>query len=476
MKITRVIALAVIVASTGVAMTHAQSLRNAVEPAEFPPSSYKGTQYVDSRGCVYVRAGISENVSWIPRVTRARQQLCNQTPTNAGAVASAASKAKAPDKPVQITLDAPKASAPKATAAKAAVSVVKSKVRKPVVATPKPTAKPRRVAIAKPKPVRKPAVIAAAAKPVVVRPAATIAKRKVVTAKPKTSRVASVCKGASASSQRYLGQARRGLAVRRGPQAQKYYTARSNVAAVAPRTVAQPARRVVTNSRPQVAYAGTSSLTINGATRVVPKHVLANRQNTQNLQIPEGYRAVWSDDRLNPMRAEQSLAGQAQIKLVWTQTVPRRLIDVTSGRDVTASTPLVYPYIDKANQTRNLGSVSIVQRDGQVLKRVVRNARAAQVRQPVVSSRSAPAVKPTFKRSAPKATASRFVNVGTFDQQGNAQTVAKRIQRMGSPVRIGKYTRSGKTYRMVLVGPFGADATRVLTKLRSAGYQNAVLR
>jgi cell division protein FtsN len=297
-----------------------------------------------------------------------------------------------------------------------------------------------------------------------------------VTAKPKTSRVASVCKGASTSSQRYLGQARRGLAVRCGPQLQKHYTARSNVAAVAPRTAAQPARRVVTNSRPQVAYAGTSTSTINGATRIVPKHVLANRQNTQNLQIPEGYRPVWSDDRLNPMRAEQSLAGQAQIKLVWTQTVPRRLIDVTSGRDVTASTPLVYPYIDKANQTRNLGSVSIVQRDGQILKRVVRNARAAQVRQPVVSSRSAPVVKPIVKRAAPKATASRFVNVGTFDQQGSAHAVAKRIQRMGLPVRIGKYTRSGKTYRMVLAGPFGADATRVLTKLKSAGYQNAVLR
>lgn len=472
MKITRVIALAVIVASTGVAMTHAQSLRNAVEPAEFPPSSYKGTQYIDSRGCVYVRAGISGNVSWIPRVTRSRQQLCNQTPTNAGAVASVAPAAKAPAKPVQITLDAPKATAPKAI-----VPVVKSRVRKPLAATPKP----RRIAIARPARVRKPVVIAAAAKPVVVRPATTIAKRKVVAAKPKTSRVASACKGASTSSQRYLGQARRGLAVRCGPQVQKHYTARSNVAAVAPRTVApvaiaQPARRVVTSARPQVAYAGTSTSTINGATRIVPKHVLANRQNTQNLQIPEGYRSVWSDGRLNPMRAEQSLAGQAQIKLVWTQTVPRRLIDVTSGRDVTASTPLVYPYIDKANQTRNLGSVSIVQRDGQVLKRVVRNARAAQVRQPVVSSRSAPAVKPTVKRAAPKATAPRFVNVGTFDQQGSAQTVAKRIQRMGLPVRIGKYTRSGKTYRMVLAGPFGADATRVLTKLKSAGYQSAVLR
>jgi hypothetical protein len=463
MKITKIIALVVIVATAGVAMTQAQSLRNADPPAEFPPSSYKSTQYVDSRGCVYVRAGISGDVTWIPRVTRSRKQLCGQTPSIAGAVASAQPRAKAADKPIQITLDAPVNVAPTAK------TVAKAKV----AAAPKP----RRVSVAGPAAARKPVTIAAS--PVVIRPAAKVAQPKVVSVQPQTSHGVSACSGASATSQRYLGKAAGRLAVRCGPQARSYSTARRNVPAIAPGAVApvaiaQQNQRVVTSYRPQVAYAGTA--TINGATRIVPKHVLANRQNAQNLQIPDGYRPVWTDDRLNPNRAEQSIVGQGQIKLVWTNTVPRRLINKASGRDVTASTPLVYPYVDMANQTRNLGSVSIVQRNGQVVKRIVRSANATRVRLPVVSSRSAPVVKSAANSVGSKAAAAQFVNVGTFDQKGSAQTVAQRIKRMGLPVRIGKYTRSGKTYRMVLVGPFGADASRVLSKLRSAGYRNAVLR
>ncbi|PRY94511.1 hypothetical protein BCF33_0102 [Hasllibacter halocynthiae] len=59
----------------------AQGLRLAGPPAELPPSSFEGRQYIDSRGCIYVRAGFEGAESWVPRVGRDRRQLCGARPT-----------------------------------------------------------------------------------------------------------------------------------------------------------------------------------------------------------------------------------------------------------------------------------------------------------------------------------------------------------------------------------------------------------
>ncbi|MCL7405403.1 MAG: hypothetical protein EBY40_03610 [Marivivens sp.] len=57
-------------------------------PAEIPPASFTGNQYVDSKGCVFIRAGLAGSVNWVPRVNRDRQQLCGFEPSIGGRVAS----------------------------------------------------------------------------------------------------------------------------------------------------------------------------------------------------------------------------------------------------------------------------------------------------------------------------------------------------------------------------------------------------
>jgi hypothetical protein len=56
-------------------------LAEPVVPAELPPADYAGQQYVDSKGCLFMRAGPKGNERWIPRVTREGTPLCDNPPS-----------------------------------------------------------------------------------------------------------------------------------------------------------------------------------------------------------------------------------------------------------------------------------------------------------------------------------------------------------------------------------------------------------
>lgn len=65
-------------------------------PAERPPPGFAGPQYVDSRGCVFLRAGLAGRPAWVPRLTRDRRPLCGHPPTLAAMTAPPAADPPAP--------------------------------------------------------------------------------------------------------------------------------------------------------------------------------------------------------------------------------------------------------------------------------------------------------------------------------------------------------------------------------------------
>lgn len=96
MTVSRLIVLSLTTLLTLAGQVPAQPLRDAPTPAEFPPASYRGQQYVDSAGCVFIRAGSGDQVTWVPRVTRDRRALCGFQPSLARSAPAAPVASVAP--------------------------------------------------------------------------------------------------------------------------------------------------------------------------------------------------------------------------------------------------------------------------------------------------------------------------------------------------------------------------------------------
>lgn len=67
--------------ATALALLAAPALAEPLQPAEMPPAEFAGQQYVDSKGCMFVRAGTADAVLWIPRVTPKGVPLCGNPPS-----------------------------------------------------------------------------------------------------------------------------------------------------------------------------------------------------------------------------------------------------------------------------------------------------------------------------------------------------------------------------------------------------------
>ncbi len=282
MRVIRVIACAIIVASFGpVAPTaaDAQSLRDAQTPADFPPASFNGKQFVDSRGCIYIRAGIDGNVTWVPRVTRSRKAICGYKPTFPAGIATVAAPTATPTP----------TAAPTPTATPTAT--VRITLAPPVVAQPAPVAAApaKRATPVKPAPVATTAPRAAAPIRVATRTPSPAPAATVFSAKSGKSAASMVVVGPNRIVPRHIFENRQNTLV----------------------TAIPAGYRPAWNDdrlNPHRAERGTAPDA--PATRFV---------------LPKGYRPAWDDDRLNPNRGNRTAAGDARTDQVWQRTLPRRL-------------------------------------------------------------------------------------------------------------------------------------------------------
>lgn len=426
----------------------AQSLRDTPVPAEFPPSSYAGAQYVDSQGCVFVRAGVAGNVTWVPRMTRSREPLCGFKPS------FTAQAAPAPTEPAATPT-------PQATVAAAPVVVATPPAPR---TTPAPAPAPRTVAVrnAAPAPKPEPTAIPSAAPPPAPKAAASVQTRQArVITPPDPSRTA--CFDATGVSAAYMVQ-HNGSPVRCGPQSTPHVTYVRNTSrrSAAPR----PGTPVARGNAP-------------AGTRVALARVYAEQQKgLAGIRVPEGMQPVWEDDRLNPRRTHQTFEGMAQMEVMWTNTVPRRLIDRQTGADIIHKYPGLQPPYTSFEQQRAAG-VYVATRgritpEPQTVRRTARAAPAAtpEPTQPVatVSTRSTP--------DAPQPANHRYAQAGIFADATQGKAAAQKIARAGLPARRGTLTRDGRALTLVLAGPFASQTQleRGVARLHGLGFADVRLR
>jgi hypothetical protein len=497
------------VSTVGLSDASARTLYNADHPAEFPPVSFNGTQYVDSRGCVFVRAGTDVAVQWVPRVTRDRKVLCGFKPTFANiddalpvipdpkpsastqvtTVAEAAKPVVAPAAQKRSTVQGVAVTPSVEAASKPAPTSVASK---PALTPKQPDLPPLEQLAGKT--VGEQGCVASVSdgqlrcatetveyilkrlpagvtvrtadggrmtttEPTLVRvpvkraaPVPVPAALPPVTM-PETVRVASVtqvdamaqCAGLSGNAMQYMNTNGR-YAVRCGPQA------------VHPSEYVkrQAQGRLSSRSTHQVAVARAAGMD----TTALPRPV--------GIGLPEGYSRAWDDGRLNPYRGPLSAHGDLQMAQVWTETTPaygiyaprkRTFWEWLFGTSVKSRTTVT------AHAAHDANPVQISTKSEAPL----RTPLAGQVRPQSVQSPSVP---------TQTAQALRYVQVGTFGVPENAERSISRLSAMGYPVSSQILHRGGKPLKIVLAGPFARpeQTLSALSAVKGAGYGDAFAR
>jgi len=389
-------------------------------PANLPPSSFQGLQFVDARGCLFLRAGFGAQTVWVPMVDDARSQICNMNPSFGGAAVVATAPAQVP--PVVAPAAAPPAAKPAMLAA-------------PVVVASAPLVTAPIAAPVKPAP-----IVASQAAPAVrnyqgAALGATTARctsrapvlERVVLRNGGTALVCTKGDGTLTGWNPPIFAAGAGVGAALGYQTAT--AANLQGARLAGPLVASAA------ATPKAAQAAPAAM----AMTAIPAP-------------PKGWKLAWKDDRLNPLRGVGTAAGQAQMDARWTRDVPANLV-------TEAPTPVLFAAPPP---------VAV-----QPVARVSTMSDPARVQ-------AAP-LQATSVKVAPAQTGAGlalYVQIGSFGVPANAAGAALRIAALGLPSASGHLSKGGAALQVVYAGPFSdANAAQsALAALKSAGFRDAFIR
>ncbi|TMV65255.1 hypothetical protein FGG78_33845 [Thioclava sp. BHET1] len=310
------LALAAVVAALGPVAARAATIDQIGGPENPPPAGYKGDQFVDSRGCIFMRAGYDGQTTWVPRARRDRTVLCGYQPT---VVVGAGAKAAAP--------------APRVAAA--AMPVAPPPAPR-VAPAPAPATGMPMETVASHMAISAPAVAAAPAlNSITVKDgghafrAESRGRLVTLTARSPSASDRMLCDGLGTPGNRiyHLYNGKDAVACQNGPTS-IYAVLPVPSAAPAPvmAVAAPPAPAPAPAPAPMVAVPVSAPVTT--VARPVPAvgaRSFVSPAPGEVFPVPPGYVAAWQDGRLNPMRAKGTAQGQAEMDSIWTDTVPRRL-------------------------------------------------------------------------------------------------------------------------------------------------------